>query len=115
MAARCCARLRLVREESSSANRSSEESAPMRARLERELAALRSPEDLIAWAARVLLTKDSLQSNDASAIEQAFEDRLAGFERERGTEPAKERSDPDNHSPSSDAPSEAVGDLKIPK
>jgi hypothetical protein len=89
-----------------------DESAATCARLESEVAALNSLEDLIAWAARVLPTKNTLQPGDARAIEQAFEARVASFEKER----PEDRGDPDEANPSS----EAVGDdgaarLMIPK
>src|SRR3954468_8210566 len=50
-----------------------EGSAVVRGRLQTEVAALETVDDLVAWAALVLPTKNSLQAADARAIEQAFE------------------------------------------
>ena len=57
----------------------------MRGKLQTEVAALVTAEDLVAWAASVLPTKNSLQTADARAVEQAFEEKRSALE-------AKERS-----------------------
>jgi hypothetical protein len=59
-----------------------EESAATRDKLQRELEVLGSDEELVAWATRVLPTKNSLQFEDALAIEQTFATRMAAFESE---------------------------------
>jgi hypothetical protein len=53
-----------------------QESAGARFRLETELAALSTAEELTAWAGRVLAQKGALTREDASAIEQAFALRM---------------------------------------
>ena len=57
-----------------------EESAATRDKLQRELEALGSDEELVAWATRILPIKNSLRSEDALAIEQAFATKMAAFE-----------------------------------
>ena len=56
-----------------------EESAATRDKLQRELEALGSDEELMAWATRILPIKNSLRSHDALAIEQAFATKMAGL------------------------------------
>jgi hypothetical protein len=50
-------------------------SSTLRADLEGELARLRSSEEALAWAQRVLATKNTLPDEDAHAVEEAFEQR----------------------------------------
>ena len=59
---------------------SADESAVVRDRLQTEVAALRTAEDLVAWATSVLPTKNSLQAADAQAVEEAFEAKRRAFE-----------------------------------
>src|SRR3954452_2163163 len=57
-----------------------EESAVVRGRLQTEVAALETVDDLVAWAASVLPTKNSLQTDDALGVEHAFENRIRDLE-----------------------------------
>jgi hypothetical protein len=57
-----------------------EESAATRDKLQRELEALGSEEELVAWATRILPIKNSLRSHDAFAVEQAFATKMLAFE-----------------------------------
>jgi ERF superfamily len=59
---------------------SADESAVVRDRLQTEVAALRTAEDLVAWATLVLPTKNSLQAVDAQALEEAFEAKRRALE-----------------------------------
>jgi ERF superfamily len=64
------------------------ESAALRVQLAAELGACHSSLEALAWAQRILPTKNTLIAEEARALEQAFELRMAGFE-------AAELSDPD--------------------
>src|SRR5829696_7909131 len=57
-----------------------EESAATRDKLQRELEALGSDEELVAWGTRILPIKNSLRSHDALAIEQAFATKMGALE-----------------------------------
>ena len=59
---------------------SAEEFCCRAGRLQTEVAALGTAEDLVAWAASVLPTKNSLQAADARAVEQAFEEKRSALE-----------------------------------
>jgi hypothetical protein len=59
---------------------SAEDSGVVRGKLQTEVAALVTAEDLVAWAASVLPTKNSLQTDDAQAVEHAFENRIRALE-----------------------------------
>ena len=59
---------------------SADQSAVVRDRLQTEVAALRTAEDLVAWATSVLPTKNSLQAADAQALEEAFEAKRRALE-----------------------------------
>ena len=58
---------------------SAEESAKLRAELETELAGV-SDQELDTWAARILPTKNALNSEDSNLIERAFEARLKSLQ-----------------------------------
>jgi hypothetical protein len=74
-----------------------EDSEAKGSELRRELEGLESAEELVAWAGRILPIKNSLRSEDALAIEQAFATRMAAFEDElpdRTGHPASAQSEP---------------------
>src|SRR5829696_510917 len=64
-----------------------EDSATARAALEEELAGLDSPDGALAWAKRVLPTKNTLTGDDAGALEKSFAAKIGSLEPERLIEP----------------------------
>ena len=56
------------------------ESKKARERLEADLAVLSSADDMLDWAQRILPTKNQLQAEDARAVEQTFEAKMASLE-----------------------------------
>jgi ERF superfamily len=64
------------------------ESAALRERLLGEIAALQSHESATAWAREALPAKNRLITADARVLEDAFEQRLAGFSSPETTPPA---------------------------
>jgi hypothetical protein len=86
-----------------------QESAGERSRLERELAALCTVEELTAWAGRVLPQKRALTREDAAAIEQAFALRMedsqpAGENWSRGEQPSDQLTTPPQATPGTITP-----------
>jgi hypothetical protein len=67
-----------------------EDSATKRAELEQELSRLTSQEELLAWAQRILPIKNALKAEEARALEQAFEAKMARLEPEIANEPVAE-------------------------
>jgi ERF superfamily len=57
-------------------------SIQLRDQLLAEMAGLSAAEEMIAWAHRMLPTKNTLGAGDARAVEKGFEDRMQAFERE---------------------------------
>lgn len=58
---------------------SAEQSAPLRERLMRQIAALKSAEEATLWAREALAHKNQLTSADAKLVEQAFESQVANM------------------------------------
>ena len=58
------------------------------AKLAAELVAIPSSEKALAWAIRTLPTKNTLLAEDARALEQAFEAKMAEFRTVEASEPA---------------------------
>ena len=56
-----------------------DESAALRDRLLSEIAGLASPESATSWARAALAAKNNLTAADAKALEDAFEQKIAGF------------------------------------
>ena len=86
-----------------------DQSAQARDRLLHELGAIHSAEDAAEWAQKTMPAKNRLQTPDALALEAAFQEKLASFEREaeaefdaddqaeaNGREPPTERDPPDD-------------------
>jgi ERF superfamily len=65
-----------------------DESAVLRERLLGEIAALQSQESATSWARKALSAKNKLTAADAKALENAFEQRLAGFSSTETATPA---------------------------
>jgi hypothetical protein len=55
------------------------QSAALRDKLLAEVASLASADSAVTWAARALPAKNSLMASDAKLLEDAFEQKLAGF------------------------------------
>jgi hypothetical protein len=64
-----------------------DESAALRDRLLGEIAALSSQDGATAWAREALPTKNSLTAADAKLLEDAFEQKLAGFPHAKAATP----------------------------
>src|SRR4051794_23619309 len=64
------------------------ESAALRAQLEAELVGAGASEEALAWAQRTLPTKNTLTTEDAGALERAFEAKMAAVGADEASEPA---------------------------
>jgi len=96
---------------------SAENSAVVRGKLQTEVAALVTAEDLVAWAASVWPTKNSLQTADARAVEQAFEEKRSALEaKERSSISSQTAGDQTGSSAAQAAvPSDETSAVRIPK